>query len=111
MALAAAAVLHPVVRVLGPLAGFLARARRGGGHGRSPAESQEDLRDLVDLLEQRQVIEPAEREMIHSVFELGDTIVREVMVPRTDMVVRGARQDRVARPCPWRCAAASPGSR
>ena len=87
VALAAAAVLHPVVRVLGPVAGFLARARRGGGHGRSPAESQEDLRGLVDLLEQRQVIEPAEREMIHSVFELGDTIAREVMVPRTDMVV------------------------
>jgi len=86
VALGAAAVLHPVVRVLGPVAGFLGRARRSGGHGRSPAESQEDLRGLVDLLEQRQVIEPAEREMIHSVFELGDTIVREVMVPRTDMV-------------------------
>ena len=34
----------------------------------------------------RSVIEDGEREMIHSVFELGDTIVREVMVPRTDMV-------------------------
>ena len=66
VALAAAAVLHPVVRVLGPLPGFLGKAR----HGRSPAESQEDLRGLVDLLEQRQVIEPGEREMIHSVFEL-----------------------------------------
>ncbi len=32
------------------------------------------------------MIEPGERAMIHSVFELGDTIVREVMVPRTDMV-------------------------
>src|SRR5213075_1417837 len=54
--------------------------------GKESSGSQEDLRGLVDLLEQRQVIEPAEREMIHSVFELGDTIVREVMVPRTDMV-------------------------
>ena len=86
------------------------RIRRGGGHGRSPAESQEDLRGLVDLLEQRQVIEPAEREMIHSVFELGDTIVREVMVPRTDMVFV-ERGKTASRPCPWRCAAASPGSR
>jgi CBS domain containing-hemolysin-like protein len=85
VALAAAAVLHPVVRLLGPVPGILGKARRGGGSG-GPAESQEDLRGLVDLLEQRQVIEPAEREMIHSVFELGDTIVREVMVPRTDMV-------------------------
>ena len=40
----------------------------------------------MDLLEQRQVIEPGARAMIHSVFELGDTIVREVMVPRTDIV-------------------------
>jgi CBS domain containing-hemolysin-like protein len=40
----------------------------------------------VDLLEQRRVIQPDERAMIHSVFELGDTIVREVMVPRTEMV-------------------------
>ena len=57
-------------------------ASRGGG----PPGSEEDLRGLVDLLEQRRVIQPDERAMIHSVFELGDTIVREVMVPRTDMV-------------------------
>jgi len=57
------------------------RAGRDGGPG-----SEEELRGLVDLLEQRRVIEPGEREMIHSVFELGETIVREVMVPRTDIV-------------------------
>ncbi len=49
------------------------------------AASQE-LRGLVDYLERRTAIEPGEREMVRSVFELGDTIVREVMVPRTDMV-------------------------
>src|SRR5262249_46148849 len=37
-------------------------------------------------LERRNGIEPGERDMVRSVFELGDTIVREVMVPRTDMV-------------------------
>jgi CBS domain containing-hemolysin-like protein len=86
----AAAVLRPVIRLLGPLPRLLAAAgaalspgqvRRDGQSG-----SEEDLRGLVDLLEQRQIIEPGERAMIHSVFELGDTIVREVMVPRTDMV-------------------------
>jgi CBS domain containing-hemolysin-like protein len=40
----------------------------------------------VDLLEQRRVIEPGESAMMQSVFELGETIVREVMVPRTDIV-------------------------
>ena len=42
--------------------------------------------DLVDYIESQDEIEPGEREMVRSVFELGDTIVREVMVPRTDMV-------------------------
>jgi CBS domain containing-hemolysin-like protein len=86
VALAASAVLHPVVRFLGPIPGWLVAAGRTGGQGRGSSGSEEDLRGLVDLLEQRQVIEPGERAMIHSVFELGDTIVREVMVPRTDMV-------------------------
>jgi len=83
---AAAAILHPVVRFLGPLPQFLGAAGRKLAAGRGSSGSEEDLRGLVDLLEQRQVIQPGERAMIHSVFELGDTIVREVMVPRTDMV-------------------------
>ena len=49
--------------------------------------------------------------MIHSVFELGDTLVREVMVPRTDMVFIERRQDAAPGACRCSCAAASPGSR
>src|SRR5580692_5746767 len=92
VASAAAAVLRPVIRLLGPLPRLLAAAGAAltPGQERRDREghsgSEEDLRGLVDLLEQRQIIEPGERAMIHSVFELGDTIVREVMVPRTDMV-------------------------
>jgi CBS domain containing-hemolysin-like protein len=87
---AAAAVMQPVVRFLGPLPALLLAVGRAVGrdgtrdHG--PSGEEEDLRGLVDLLERRRVIEPGERAMIHSVFELGDTIVREVMVPRTDMI-------------------------
>ena len=86
VALAAAAVLHPVVSFLGPFPRLLGATGRKLNPGRGASEAEEDLRGLVDLLEQRRVIEPGERAMIHSVFELGDTIVREVMVPRTDMV-------------------------
>ncbi|HEY7012153.1 MAG TPA: hemolysin family protein [Streptosporangiaceae bacterium] len=89
VASSAAAVVAPVVRVLGPLPRLLHNLGSGAGRGAvrdSPPGSEEDLRGLVDLLEQRNVIQPDERAMIHSVFELGDTIVREVMVPRTDMV-------------------------
>ncbi|HTP17200.1 MAG TPA: hemolysin family protein [Streptosporangiaceae bacterium] len=86
----AASVMRPVVRLLGPLPGFLAATGSalspGGEHRDGPSGSEEDLRGLVDLLARRRVIQPGERAMIHSVFELGDTIVREVMVPRTDMV-------------------------
>jgi CBS domain containing-hemolysin-like protein len=83
---AAASVLTPVVRLLGPLSRLLLLPGGAAGRGGGPPGSEEDLRGLVDLLEQRRVIQPDERAMIHSVFELGDTIVREVMVPRTDMV-------------------------
>jgi CBS domain containing-hemolysin-like protein len=76
--LAAAAV---VAAAAGWFLRVLADRRRQPG----PAAGTE-LRGLVDYLEGRPGIEPGEREMVRSVFELGDTIVREVMVPRTDMV-------------------------
>ncbi len=90
VALGAAVVLHPLARVLGPLTRLLISLGNavtpGKGFREGPFASEAELRDLVDLLEQRSVIEPREREMIHSVFEFGDTLVREVMVPRTDIV-------------------------
>jgi CBS domain containing-hemolysin-like protein len=90
VATSAATVLRPVVRMLGPIPRLLVAtgsALTPGSEARDGSSgSEEELRGLVDLLEQRQIIQPDERAMIHSVFELGDTIVREVMVPRTDMV-------------------------
>jgi CBS domain containing-hemolysin-like protein len=90
LAAAAAGLFYPVVHALGPLPRLLlllGGALTPGRGGRdSVLSSEKELRGLVDLLEERRVIEPRERAMIHSVFELGDTIVREVMVPRTDMV-------------------------
>jgi CBS domain containing-hemolysin-like protein len=90
VALTSALILHPLVRVLGPLARLLIGIGNaltpGKGFREGPFASEAELRDLVDLLEQRRVIEPGEREMIHSVFEFGDTLVREVMVPRTEIV-------------------------
>jgi CBS domain containing-hemolysin-like protein len=77
-------------RALGPLATLLIRIGNavtpGVGFREGPFATQVELRELVDLAEQRGVVEHDEREMIHSVFALGDTIAREVMVPRTEMV-------------------------
>ena len=76
--------------MLGPLPLLLSRRQRAAvTPGRGFPEGrfdQVELRELVDLAEQRGVVEHGEREMIHSVFALGDTIAREVMVPRTEMV-------------------------
>jgi CBS domain containing-hemolysin-like protein len=77
-------------RVLNPLASLLIlignMVTPGRGFREGPFATQVELRELVDLAEQRGVVEHGERQMIHSVFALGETIVREVMVPRTDMV-------------------------
>ncbi|HWG11764.1 MAG TPA: hemolysin family protein [Streptosporangiaceae bacterium] len=90
VALGAATVLYPLGVILGPVPRLLVGAAtvltRGHGSTAGPLTGKSELRGLVDFLEQRSVIEPGEREMVRSVFELGDTIVREVMVPRTEMV-------------------------
>jgi len=90
----AAAFLFRLTRALGPLPRLLVacgnvmpptRRAKSAQHDEGPPDRAE-LRGLVDYLERRTGIEPGERDMVRSVFELGDTIVREVMVPRTDMV-------------------------
>ena len=58
----------------------------GKGFTEGPFSTQAELRELVDMAGADSVIEDDERQMIHSVFELGDTVAREVMVPRTEMV-------------------------
>jgi CBS domain containing-hemolysin-like protein len=88
--LAGAPLARRITRVLGPLPRLLILVGNaltpGKGFAEGPFASEAELRDLVDLAQENKVIEDEERAMIHSVFELGDTIVREVMVPRTDMV-------------------------
>lgn len=54
------------------------------------AEMAEDLREMVDQVGETDLLEDEDREMLRSVFELGHTLVREVMVPRTDMVTADA---------------------
>jgi putative hemolysin len=57
----------------------------GRGTERQPELTVEELRTLVDVGASEGVVEREEREMIHKVFELEDTLVRSLMVPRTDM--------------------------
>jgi len=90
IALAAAPVLRVLTGILGPVPRLLILVGNaltpGRGFADGPFASEAELREMVDLAEASSVIESDERAMIHSVFELGDTMVREVMVPRTDIV-------------------------
>jgi magnesium and cobalt exporter, CNNM family len=86
----AAALLTVATRVLGPIPQLLIlfgnAITPGRGFRSGPFSTETELRELVDLAEASAVIESGERAMIHSVFEFGDTIAREVMVPRGDVV-------------------------
>ena len=80
-------------KTLLPLSAVLVRLNRvfllilpGRGVPRGPLTSEEEIKSIIDVAQSEDVIEADEREMIHSIFEFGDTVVREVMVPRPDMV-------------------------
>ncbi|MGZ3679875.1 MAG: CNNM domain-containing protein [Ktedonobacterales bacterium] len=79
-------VLRPLVSLLTFITGGIVRFFGGQTVRRGPFLTEEELRMLVEVGEQEGVLEEEEREMIHNVFELADTSVREVMVPRIDMV-------------------------
>jgi CBS domain containing-hemolysin-like protein len=89
-ATAAAYVLVPLARILGPVPQLLILLGNaltpGKGFRKGPFASEAELRAMVDLAERESLIEAEERKMVHSVFQLGDTLVREVMVPRTDLI-------------------------
>ena len=83
-------VAYGLAFLLGPVTKLLITVGNaitpGKGFRSGPFTSEAELRDLVDQAHERGLVESDEHEMIHSVFELGDTLVRELMVPRTDMV-------------------------
>ena len=90
VSLATAGVVLVLSRVVGPVSRLLILIGNaltpGKGFSAGPFSSEAELREMVDLAEASSLIESGESKMIHSVFELGDTSVREVMVPRTDVV-------------------------
>src|SRR6266568_4157936 len=82
----AAWLLRPVVWSLGVITTFLVRLMGGQVKHRGPFVTEEELRLMVTVGEEEGVLEEEETEMIHSIFEFADTTVREVMIPRIDMV-------------------------
>jgi CBS domain containing-hemolysin-like protein len=90
IALGAAVPLQAISTLLTPISRLLVLIGNaltpGRGFRNGPFASEIELREVVDLAQQSGVVADDERRMIQSVFELGDTPAREVMVPRTEMV-------------------------
>src|SRR5690606_31327478 len=85
-----AGLVHSLRVVLGPIVAALVAMgdRVTPGRPRSSSfSSEEQLLSMVDEATEQAILEQEDRELIHSIFEFNDTVVREVMVPRTDMVV------------------------
>ncbi len=76
-------------RVLGPVAGVLVKVANvimpGRGLPQGPFVTEEEIRAMAEVASDEAAIVEGEKELIHSIFEFGDTLVREVMVPRPDM--------------------------
>jgi CBS domain containing-hemolysin-like protein len=90
----AALAVAPVVWLLGKalalptrmLIGVANILLPGKGLKRGPFVSEQDIRSMAEVGHEEGSIEETERKMIHSIFEFGDTIVRQIMVPRPDIV-------------------------
>ncbi|WP_167051382.1 hemolysin family protein [Salinibacterium sp. ZJ77] len=90
----AALIVRAIRVLLGPVAAGLVALGNRVTPGRPKTavsfSSEEQLLSMVDEATELDMLEEDDRELIHSIFEWGDTVVREVMVPRTDMVTLDA---------------------
>jgi CBS domain containing-hemolysin-like protein len=90
VALRLAPLLYTLGRALGPPARALLKIANvimpGKGLPQGPYITEQELRALADVASDEQQIDKSENQLIHSIFEFGDTIAREVMVPRPDIV-------------------------
>ena len=78
-----------LTRVIGPLTSGLIKLSNvvmpGKGLPEGPFATEEDIKAMASVASDEEQIEEGEKELIHSIFEFGDTIVREVMLPRPDI--------------------------
>jgi putative hemolysin len=89
VALAAAGPVDRLASFLGPIlwiVTLVSRGITGGRAARAPYLTEEELISLLHVSEEQGVIEEQEHQMIHGIIEIGDKTVREIMVPRTDIV-------------------------
>jgi putative hemolysin len=89
VALAAAVPVDRLATALSPIlwaVTFISRGLTGGRAARAPYLTEEELITALHVSEEAGVIEEQEHQMIHGIIEIGDKTVREIMIPRTDIV-------------------------
>jgi CBS domain containing-hemolysin-like protein len=90
VALRLAPVIVALRRLIGPVATALVRFANvvmpGRGLPQGPFITEAEIKQLAEVASEEEQIEEGEVQLIHSIFEFGDTIVREVMVPRPDII-------------------------
>ena len=89
VALMTAGPVDRLASFLGPIlwvVTFVSRGLTGGRAARAPYLSEEELISVLHVSEEQGVIEEQEHQMIHGIIEISDKTVREIMIPRTDIV-------------------------
>ena len=74
-------ITKPVVFVLNIITGFIIKLL-GGNQEHGPSLTEEELKTIVTVGHEEGVLEKEEKEMIHNVFEFGETEIKEIMTPR-----------------------------
>jgi len=83
-------LLSPVVFIFTYIAGLFTRLLGGKNGATMPTITEDELRTMVNVSEQEGVIEDHERRMICNVFDFGDQLIKDIMIPRTDIVAINA---------------------
>lgn len=78
-------ILTPVIFIVNKLAMGVLLLFRVDPNKSQNAMTEEELRTIVDVGEESGVIETEEKEMIHNLFDFGDSEAKEIMIPRIDM--------------------------
>lgn len=80
------ALIKPLIKVLVKITNLIVKIAGGDPNQERPFVTEDEIIRFVNVGEEEGVIEEGEKEMIHSIFEFDDTVVREIMVPRIDIV-------------------------
>lgn len=79
-------VFAPVIFIFNAASLLILKAFRMGRSKRSPVITEEEIRMMIEIGREEGVLSDEERKMLHRIFEFGDTMVKDVMVPKEKMI-------------------------